>query len=485
MKRSVLNFNRACFVKMAAICLFSLNTMLAFGQCAEVNPLEVPPTFQNGALDGGGYFNAIVFGNYNTGDGGGTAGRLAVGGNFTFNSTGGTYMVGVLDGSAVTSDNLIVEQTLSNIAGVIRVRGIANYTTLEGLSTAPIHSAGEGSNSFTGGLLNYSGLKTYYTTLSNTKKTTPALGTVGVSAGVVTLTGSGAIASYVFNVTLVGGELTDINYVNIPVGSEILINILNPIVSIAPSVGSVAMVNTHRPKTLFNFPNATQIFLSSFVLEGGILAPLADLSAQNSQVLGAAVIGGNILLANNFVFATGCIANPLPVTLSAFSVRREEVISNLSWETTSETAAQKFVIERSSTAKHWNIVGEVVAKGESKGSLTYSFADRSPLRGNNFYRLKMVDFDASFAYSRIVTVNFPEAERISIYPNPVGAELSITVAAELDITGLEILDQAGKTMLSKPFDGNNVNTGSWSSGLYLIRLSSGTGNITTHKIVKK
>ena len=485
MKKSILGFNSTRLMKMAAFGFLSLNSILSFGQCNAVNPLEVPVELMNAGFDGSANFNAIVFGNYNTGDGGSTAGRLLVGGTFTLNSSGGGYQVGVADGSPVDKDNLVVESILSNNSGgQIKVRGDARYGSLAALSAAPIHDAGQGSNSVANGLFDYADLKTYYQNLSITKSNLSDVGAVNVTNGVVTLTGNGSIANYVFNVTLVGGQLSDVKFVNIPVGSEILINITNAFVEIAPAIGSVAMVSTYRNKTLFNFPNAESVLLSNFVLEGGLLAPMATLSAQTAQVKGSSVIGGNILLATNFSFQTGCLTNPLPVTLSSFTVRREGSVSNLTWSTASETNAQKFVIERSVTAKQWDKIGETLALGESKEIKDYSFADHNPLSGANFYRLKMVDTDATFSYSRIVTVNFPENDRVNIFPNPATAELSITSAAAINIIGLEILDQSGKPLMVKPYDGKSIDIKNWSSGLYFVRITMANGNTSTHKINK-
>jgi choice-of-anchor A domain-containing protein len=484
MKRNVFSFNRANFLKMAAVGLFSLNTILAYGQCEAVNPLEVPGSFINGTASGDGNFNSIVFGNYSTGDGGGTAGRLAVGGNFTLNSFGGGYQVGVADGSVATSDNLIVEGSLSNIAGEIRVRGDANYGSLSGVSTAPVHNVGEGGNTVTSGLLNFTGLKSHYVTLSNTKRDIPALGTTSVVNGVVMLTGNSTVASYVFNVTLVGGELTDIKYVNIPFGSEILINILNPIVSIAPTTGSLPTVNTHRAKTLFNFPNAEQISLTSFVLEGGVLAPLANLSAQNAQIMGPVVIGGNILLANNFSFQTSCIIDPLPVTLSSFSAKSEGAVANLSWQTTLEKASDKFVVERGVTGKNWDVIGEVQAKGESASNISYSFIDKLPESGVNLYRLKMIDLDGTFAYSRIVSVGFSEGNLVQIYPNPISEKLFVSAGTKSDLKSIEILNIEGRMVLQKLYDGNEIPVTGWQPGLYIVRLIGNNGNVSTFKLMK-
>lgn len=94
--------------------------------------------------------------------------------------------------------------------------------------------------------------------------------------------------------------------------------------------------------------------------------------------------------------------NPLPVTLSEFNVFKYENTAQLKWTTVSESNSQYFELQRSEDATSWNVINKQNARGESKGVVNYSFIDNTPLNGSNYYRLKMVDADASFAYSKYV-----------------------------------------------------------------------------------
>jgi choice-of-anchor A domain-containing protein len=485
MKKNIAQRSFTGLKSVVATGLLSLTSVFSYAQCDAVNQLLVPDTYMNAGFGGDGNFNAVVLGNYTTGDGGRTSGRLLVGGNFTFNSVGGSYQVGVVDSSPVDTDNLIVDKAVQNSSGgQFKVRGNAKYGSLTMGSAAPTHAAGEGNNSTASGLFDLADLKTYYQDLSNTKAALPTVGTVNVSGGVVTLTGTGSVASYVFNVTLIGDQLTDIVYSQIPVGSDILINISNEFVTIAPATGSSAMSIAHRKKTLFNFPAATQIEITSFSLEGSMLAPKAILYAESSKVNGNLVIGSDIQLASDFSINTACPVDALPVTLSSFSARREGVIANISWETTFETAADRFVVERSSNAKEWNELGIVKAAGESSVNRSYNFSDLKPQNKANLYRLKMIDLDGSFAYSRMININFDFSEAITVYPNPVAEKLSINTNTLVGVSGVEVTDYAGKVLVSQPYDGKDIVVKNWPAGLYLIKLTGLSGVIGTYKIVK-
>ena len=62
---------------------------------------------------------------------------------------------------------------------------------------------------------------------------------------------------------------------------------------------------------------------------------------------------------------------------------------------------------------------DVKAGRYSNRNIYYDFVDDKPLQGNSYYRLKQVDFDSKFEYSKIINVNFTNNNKdIVIYPNP-------------------------------------------------------------------
>lgn len=69
---------------------------------------------------------------------------------------------------------------------------------------------------------------------------------------------------------------------------------------------------------------------------------------------------------------------------------------------------------------------------DSKVLVNYSNADASPLAGQNFYRLKMIDraadgLDGMFAYSQIRNASFKCEGGIAPYPNPAVDKILIRV----------------------------------------------------------
>jgi hypothetical protein len=186
---------------------------------------------------------------------------------------------------------------------------------------------------------------------------------------------------------------------------------------------------------------------------------------------------------------------PLPVTLISFNVTKEGQTALLKWSTSAETNSDRFEIERSLNGKTWNKIGMVDSYGESTVLRDYQYVDYTPAsgvpshggpsHGENLYRLKMVDKDATFAYSRIQSIKFDgNAPDLSIYPNPSTDKLNIrdyTNVKEMvisDLNGRLVYQSASFSQENGTVDIKNL-----AEGMYIVKLTRLNGKISTHKIV--
>lgn len=189
---------------------------------------------------------------------------------------------------------------------------------------------------------------------------------------------------------------------------------------------------------------------------------------------------------NNTRTASLDIDAPLPVTLTSFTATKEGSTAQLSWSTTSETNSDRFEIERSQNGKVWNQIGIRQSNGESSSLKNYSFPDADPLPGENLYRLKMIDKDNTFAYSRIESLTFSSEGVTSFYPNPVAEKLIIKSNDFSTVKNVKIYDASGRTVYqSSATPTNEIDVQNFSSGLYVVQLVSKTGVVITHKIIKQ
>ncbi len=117
-----------------------------------------------------------------------------------------------------------------------------------------------------------------------------------------------------------------------------------------------------------------------------------------------------------------CIT-PLPVGLLSFTANKVSDGVSLKWETSYEHNNVKFIIERSGEDQKFVDIGSVDGRGNSTDKTIYYFKDHTPLSGNNYYRLKQVDYDGKTEDSKVITINF--SGLISVYPNPADKNLII------------------------------------------------------------
>lgn len=250
-------------------------------------------------------------------------------------------------------------------------------------------------------------------------------------------------------------------------------------------------------------------------LEGGSVFEIADIVPSTGTVTvgpGSSAVGGNLCASSACVDANGIptIAgasgqtpvetyNPaiisqvcqdaLPVTLSAFSAGEIETGILLKWTTVSEEDNKAFEIQRSTNGKSWTNIGSVApltSNGSSNTVQHYSFIDNNPFNGQNYYRLKQVDLDNSFAYSTIRTVwAGKNLQKINLYPNPASSRLNI--AGLKGGESVRIFDIMGRLVYQKEGvrPDFQVPISGLSEGLYSAQIFSKDGGIYVLKFILK
>ncbi|MCE7043740.1 CshA/CshB family fibrillar adhesin-related protein [Dyadobacter sp. CY312] len=175
---------------------------------------------------------------------------------------------------------------------------------------------------------------------------------------------------------------------------------------------------------------------------------------------------------------------PLPVTLVSFTAAKEGKISVLSWVTTEETNSDFFQVQRSSDAKSWQDLGIVNAKGESNEQTRYFFNDNNPLKGSNLYRLKMVDRDGSFAYSRIRELSFTDGVMVSVYPNPVSDVLNVSEKTGDTLNETVLFNLNGRKVFQSSSVGDQkINVRGLTPGMYILKTTQTSGTVSSYKII--
>ncbi len=191
-----------------------------------------------------------------------------------------------------------------------------------------------------------------------------------------------------------------------------------------------------------------------------------------------------------------------PVELASFLSFSSENKVSLQWTTASETNNLGFAIERKLENEHdWQEIAFIRGAGTSSTPHQYSYQDALDVIGSVSYRLRQVDTDGAFSYSKVVEVTVQAPSQFLLaqnFPNPFNPSTTVSYQIPASAQGrmsLVIYDMLGRqvrTLFEEPakagyyrteWDGRDDNGLAVSSGIYFYILRSGTFQ-ATRKMIK-
>jgi Secretion system C-terminal sorting domain len=169
----------------------------------------------------------------------------------------------------------------------------------------------------------------------------------------------------------------------------------------------------------------------------------------------------------------------LPVVLVQFlATKNDDGSVKINWATSQEQNSNYYDVERTSDQSVWASIGTVKAKGYSSTTSNYFLNDKLPIDGTGYYRLKMVDLDGKFTYSKAISVTTDNSSiPLVIYSNPFSDQirLKINVSGPQNLI-LTVTDMMGKTYISQSYQAQNgdnfvnLQPSIGSSGMYILRI---------------
>lgn len=116
----------------------------------------------------------------------------------------------------------------------------------------------------------------------------------------------------------------------------------------------------------------------------------------------------------------------LPVRFSYFNARTEPGNSvTLQWQTANEQNADHFEIEQSTDGIEFVKRGEVKAGGTRDSKSDYIFVYKGKDETENFFRIKEIDVDGRFIYSKVIEVTGNQPDQVQVFPNPAKGRVTI------------------------------------------------------------
>lgn len=411
--------------------------------------------------------------------------------------------------------------------------GLYNRATLTNESGGSINISNAGAV----GLYNYEGLTTNYGTITVTSSGGDGIrnraSLINEMGGSINITGAGSEGFFNYissaqltnsgTITITGSTAADLKDLG-TFTNNLLLEVKGTMTGISSLGGtlapgnSVGALSTDQGLTLtetiemeVDDPTTFDVLNST---GGGIL----DLSAATLDFIFAGVAndytnGDKFQLFSGFttVTAAGSMTNNLgltivdngdgeyeiiagallPVELISFTARAEKENVILKWETATEINNEGFFVERSIDGIAWEELGFVAGAGNTETEQSYTYTDARPISGKSYYRLRQVDFDGAFAYSKLVALRISSnASTLMVFPNPTKGMVNIRFEMSADdVLEFEIKDITGKTISSLSYEAlsglNNlqIDITDLVTGIYFLSLNNGKSS-EIFKIIK-
>lgn len=247
----------------------------------------------------------------------------------------------------------------------------------------------------------------------------------------------------------------------------------------------------YNPSTTAGSAKITFNFTTPSTLSGNIvrMRVMNDFSTRYGDPLltgaSATLVGGQAEDYPVFLMNT----TSMPVTLLDFSGRTASGNTYLAWKSSAEENAKEYQVQRSADGSNFTTIGIVGAKGGRTTETAYQYTDNALGGGTYFYRLKMVDLDATYKYSPVLQFSIEAPVNVHIVGNPFKDQIKVMLPEHRGAVSLRLLDASGKVYISRMVPASHDGTislevdASLSKGLYLLEVTT-DGKRTVHKLVK-
>lgn len=183
----------------------------------------------------------------------------------------------------------------------------------------------------------------------------------------------------------------------------------------------------------------------------------------------------------------------LPIDLLSFNAVPEEGKVILDWTYANAVDFERFVVEHSAGDRGWSEVASIALTDGGDGTHSRSNSAEAvhydPVNGVNYYRLKMIDLDGSYKYSKIAAVNMTKKGKVSVVNNLVEQRIHLVNEGGYDHIAVRFTDMQGRLIseevLNQPAGMQDIFLeAAGMRGMFIMTITAG-GEMTAYKMMKK
>lgn len=167
----------------------------------------------------------------------------------------------------------------------------------------------------------------------------------------------------------------------------------------------------------------------------------------------------------------------------------------LNWKAENEVDFKEYIIERSIDGTNFSAIATVAGKGGLRPVYVYTDNPGSQTATTLYYRLKQVDVNNRFTYSRILSVSLTPIKSISLLvtPNPAGNNVVLKISSDKRRTALvNIIDNQGRIVAAQRIsivNGDNIialaDVSRLINGAYTVLVNTGDERLFEKLVIQK
>ena len=215
------------------------------------------------------------------------------------------------------------------------------------------------------------------------------------------------------------------------------LNLTTPLVSVNPSEywtltnvtggGTTAQVtlNWNNPKVAFpNYVLADirsaqyDVSTNSWINTGGSATGMSSTTGSVTSIP-LTVLGS---------LSIGSVSFIVPLQFLSITAEKKTTHTLVEWKTTNEVNVKQHEIQRSQTNNGFITIGKLPAHNTGNDDV-YFYPDTDNLEGTIYYRIKSVDIDGKYKYSKVVSVSHTSNDIISLKNNPVQKSINLVLSS--------------------------------------------------------
>jgi hypothetical protein len=195
--------------------------------------------------------------------------------------------------------------------------------------------------------------------------------------------------------------------------------------------------------------------------------------------------GGAVGSAYNLsVSLSNCSPVSLPLTWLSFTATEINKQALLQWKVANEINVSRYEVEYSVDGINFIKLYTLPATTDFALEKTYQQVHPFPAAGLNYYRVKQIDVDGHYTYSRTAIIKMDKINAVTVIPNP--ASSVVTIQSGSIMNRIQLFSAVGQLLLNvAPAAANyNLPVSQLPAGQYFLRIETDK-EIINQKIIKQ